>query len=252
MADRGLGLSLLCALLGACSDGAEPAGPARAGAGAQASNTSGSPASHQGAVTGPGPDAGRGGTGGGGSAPDAAQAARDAGTAMRDASASTEPDRDAGRDAARADAAGASDAGMTADAAEPDPATYTTNYWAGGLNHLVILKEDMARSACVKLSLSSPSAARRPELEVPVGWSLEYVSAIPSANGCADFLQGGAPATAQELFTVRGRIAWHDPGPFPDLPCSIDVDVVVTFDPAYRLPGTHHLRATDLPVDCMQ
>jgi hypothetical protein len=227
----GWALSVLVVI--ACADANRPSSPAASsGRGATSSGSS----SQTGGASGGSVIGGSGGTTGA-PKPDAAMAGRgtvvgglDGGTVVPDAAPI-----DSG------------EAG--ADAQPSTAAEHSTTFWSGGLNHLSVHKVDRERGYCVSVLLVWPSAMRIEKLELPMGWSMERIVVSTETEGDCSASAGAVHIPVAQAM-VEGRVAFGDPGPTADLPCSLDVDLHVTLPAMTPIPATDHLLATDVPVEC--
>ncbi|HMJ15566.1 MAG TPA: hypothetical protein VK524_29320 [Polyangiaceae bacterium] len=119
---------------------------------------------------------------------------------------------------------------------------YEIGRYIGGFDRLSIVKRDRARDYCVAIALVSPGRAPV-GLELPDAWGLEGVSAADSAEACPRAI--GVP----ESTSVSGRIAWASVGT-TGWPCSIDLDVTLTFTPGTHVPATDRLQAKGVGAPC--
>jgi hypothetical protein len=245
-------VGLLAWLLGsACSDDpdsrADDAGSAPAAGGTSASPSEGS-AGRAGSAP-PNSDAGRSGTGT--QEPPRAGSGDDGGGGSGTGGSGT--GGSAADDAATAPDADASTTDAGGDAGEPPSesptAVYSAVRYIGGLDHVRIIKSDPALGYCVTFHMSFPGAAApQPELELPESWTSMGAVAI-EIEGAA--CETGSPDTqvVKSSLTERGRVDWRDLGP-QGQPCSLDVDVELTFEPTQRIPARERLFAEDLAIAC--
>jgi hypothetical protein len=189
-----------------------------------------------------------------GSQPDASA---DAPPAAEDADASAgESTIDSGPalpDARTADAAHADDALVPSEGGLSQPhsptATYRAERYIGGLDRITVIKSDVARGYCVQVSLYSPTAAAPgPGLSLPKDWTLASMIAVPSDDGCFPSSDGGVD-TRVFGHNPQGRVAWRELGPH-GTPCSVDIDLELTFEPRGPIPMRDRLFVEGLAVPC--
>ena len=149
--------------------------------------------------------------------------------------------------------------GPEPNAAEPEPtappepqspsAVYSVSRWVGGLDHLTIIKADRERGYCVSVHLAAPASGPKGDVEVPAPWSLMQVTALPSGDGCTPNAAGGTAVTPKRSVSARGSIAWRKVAA-QGQPCSIDIDLAVTFEASGSIPASDRLFAEDLRLEC--
>jgi hypothetical protein len=180
-------------------------------------------------------------------------AARDAPQTVEDA-ATLREDAAAARDAELAESAVGPETDGGADAAARPPQSPTAKYhvvrYTGGLDHLTIHKRDAARGYCILAGIAFPSApSNRYQVELPKSWSMVNILAIEGNDSCEQKPTAPATPVSRSALKAEGRIAFRDLGASGDV-CSLDLDIVATFDPVASIPQQDHLFAEDLPVPC--
>jgi hypothetical protein len=111
---------------------------------------------------------------------------------------------------------------------------YSALYLAGGLDHLILRKADVAADRCVLLFADAPmESAPGLEISLPSDWGVSRALITHRADDCAGEL--GAPqGEVVEVDGATGSILWEvEPGRVA--PCQLDIDVVLrlTSPPAW-------------------
>jgi len=128
-------------------------------------------------------------------------------------------------------------------------ATYRAERYIGGLDHIILTKSDVARGYCVQASLYSPTAAAPgPGLSLPKDWTLAAMYAVPSDEGCLPSNDAGVDTRVFGR-NPQGRVAWRELGPH-GTPCSVDIDLELTFEPRGPIPMRDRLFVEGLAVPC--
>ncbi|EYF08457.1 hypothetical protein [Chondromyces apiculatus] len=129
-----------------------------------------------------------------------------------------------------------------------DATRYSAQYWAGGLDHLIVLAADETRDLCVKVYLDAPKEnAPGFDITAPDGWGVSYAEVTNRAADCDLPL----PDTTTTVSSTggTGTFSW-DTGPSMVAPCDVNVNAVLTFTASEPwIPGSFQLSATAIPVD---
>ena len=100
---------------------------------------------------------------------------------------------------------------------------------------------------CVELVIAqSFSSSMMSEIEAPEYWTYHIGIGIETDGECRE----ASSRHSQQASSARGWVAWDEPEPSKLWPCSVDVDVELTFPGSDLIPMHDHLLVTDLPVDC--
>jgi hypothetical protein len=75
------------------------------------------------------------------------------------------------------------------------------------------------------------------------------VVAFDRSDACGRGAASGSSATLQRSATARGRIAWREVAA-QGQPCSVDIDLDVTFAATGAIPASDRLFAEGLRLDC--
>jgi hypothetical protein len=129
----------------------------------------------------------------------------------------------------------------------PDEVAYRAHLWLGGLDHLVLMKQNLTQDTCVRLYADWPGTSNYPDVAMADGWEVSNVEAWPTGDGCLDEQAFHPDAiTATE---AHGSIEWMvEPGMY--YPCFLDATVAFAFDPAPPwLGATANMSAAELEVD---
>lgn len=149
--------------------------------------------------------------------------------------------------ACEANAAGVGVSGETD--CQPDEVVYRARLWLGGLDHLVLMKQNLTHDTCVRLFADWPTApGTYPDVTAPDGWGVNQIEAWPSSAGCLED-EASPPPGAVSASEAHGSIDWIiEAGMF--YPCFLDASVSVAFDdPPPEVLATESLLAARLPVD---
>lgn len=182
-----------------------------------------------------------------GSSPVAADAGLDA-RAESDSSASVDATVVEPVDAGELDD-GASRPGEDAGLPPQSPtAMYRVQTYIGGLDHLIIQKQDGPRGYCVTVRIASPGDSPRDAVNLPRGWALEGILALES--GSCELPSGSSESLIHYPSKAEGRIVFREVTASGQV-CSLDLDIALTFEAdAGRVPQREHLFAMQLAVPC--
>jgi hypothetical protein len=129
-------------------------------------------------------------------------------------------------------------------------AVYRVERYIGGLDHLIIQKEDAERGYCVTLRISSPSSGPgRHPIALPPSWALVGIWAVEGAS--CELSSGPMPPVTREPVLAEGRIAFREVSMRGEV-CSLDLDVALTFMAGGAVPERDHLLATNLAAPCQR
>lgn len=186
-----------------------------------------------------------------------AAAAEDAGTvAASDIDAGASPLDASKLDAAHVDSTLAADDGARPWSESPTATYRTESYFGTSIHTVIVIKTDVARGYCVEIALLTSTSAGVPRgLSLPRNWYLAQKFAAPLVDGGCPLPgppiqllpDGGLPVAFGR--NPQGRIAWRELGPH-ETPCSMDIDLELTFETGLPVPMTDRLYAEALAVPC--
>jgi len=128
----------------------------------------------------------------------------------------------------------------------PGQASYAAQALPGGLDHILIMKQNDSAGRCIRIMADAPTTGTY-GVTIPNPWGVNTISAYNSTTNCLDPNQS-PPGTPEHAASATGTISWTlDPNHY--YPCHLDLNVTAIFlNPPGWLDANVSLQATQLAV----
>ncbi len=128
----------------------------------------------------------------------------------------------------------------------PEQSSYAAQAWPGGLDHIIIMKQNDTAGRCLRIIADAPTTGFY-NVTIPQPWGVGTIVAYHSTTNCLDGNQQPA-GTPENAASATGSISFTvDPNHL--YPCQLDVNVTAIFDnPPGWLDASVGLQATNVAV----